>query len=163
MYNISPILLHFVQNCCFFFTPNNLEIAGILLGQGNCQCVCVVEQTVTNFLFLFSPVPFLYWQWRPWGSAFSPSTRESLENQTAPGPHAKICDSCLWYFKTERMGARKREKTCSELWLLFITYWEHQYLHVSAGVSMYTGHQNCVFPECGFFLLMRRNPQRCEI
>lgn len=112
LYNITLFLLHFVQNC--IFKPNNLENVCILLGHGNCQCMSVTEQTVTNFLFLFSPVPFLHWQRRPWGSAFSPVLGEPLDNQTAPGSHAKVCGS----FQNWKRGSKEERKSLQWVHLL---------------------------------------------
>lgn len=129
-YNITPVLLRFVQHCVF--KPNNLENACFLLGHGNCQRACVTEQTVSNFLFPFSSVFLSLLAKETLRLFLLSSTGEPLDNQTAPGLHAKICGSCLWYFKSGKEIERGRKDTCAVCCrLLLTTYRKRQYQHVS--------------------------------
>lgn len=152
-YNITPVLHHFAQQCVF--RPNSMKSVCILLRHGNCQHMCMTEQTVTNFLFSVFTCSLSLLAEETLRLCRLCGTGEPLDKQTAPGPHAKICGSCLWCFKSERESVRNREKAYSE--------WDVGYcalLTESISISMYP---LWMFPVCSFFLLMQEKLQGCEI
>lgn len=93
-----------------FFKLKHLKSFCILLGHCNCQSnVCVTLQPVTNFfIFCFHLLPVFIAE-ETLKQCLLSSTGEPLDSQTAPGPHAKICGSCLWHFKNCG-GEQKKER-----------------------------------------------------
>lgn len=72
------------------------------------RAMCVTLQPVTNFIFCFHLLPVFIAE-ETLKQCLLSSTGEPLDSQTAPGPHAKICGSCLWHFKNCG-GEQKKER-----------------------------------------------------